>query len=114
MTPEIQNHPDGRTLFIARSDDGDGDGANDREVQFILPPGRYIRSSVSIGAYKNAQPVPCTLETLEADGETWRKGIRARLSGTVHIRMKDNGDRREITIHTTLEDPRGDEETVST
>lgn len=107
MITEIQNHPEGRTLFIARSDsDRDDHGADDREVEFVLPPGTYIRSSTSISAHLGKQIAHCTIEMLEPDGKTWRKGMRAKLSGTVRVRMNDKGDSRELTIHTTLEDPR--------
>lgn len=99
MKQEIQDNGGGRFRFIAR-----GTGTDDREAEFELPVAEvFIRNFVTIGAHLENKVQHCSMQTLGSDGKTWTKGCPAKLCGVLRIRLTDNGDRREIIIHTTKE-----------
>lgn len=100
MKVKQQNGPQYHCLTI------ESENADDNEASFQFESGKkYIRNFVVIVATKHGKSVMCTMES-SLDGKNWEKGCPEKLSGTLHIRMTDGGDDRQIVIYMVEEHDR--------
>lgn len=93
MKTEQEDGPQGYTLHAS------SEHADDTEAVFQLPKGKtYLRDLVVLIAKKGQKPMMCTMES-SSDGIKWQKGCIEKMTGTLHIRLTDGGDRRQAVIY---------------